>query len=242
MKMRRSTILLLLALLLPSAHAFADDGNAKAEAIDLTLWLAPPPAAGSPIAIDDLRTVLAVQAARTTAEADAAKADANRSVFRFTDVLGPNLTPATLPFTATFFARVAEIDKASVKLAKSYWQRPRPSVASSEVHPLSVEKPDDWSYPSGHATFGYTVAVLLADIFPEKRAALFERADVYAQHRVVMGVHYPSDVEGGRVAGTLIAAKLVGDPAFRAGLGAVRAELRKALALPLQETATEVAH
>jgi len=58
----------------------------------------------------------------------------------------------------------------------------------------------------------------------------------------VMGVHYPSDVEGGRVAGTLIAAKLVGDPAFRAGLGAVRAELRKALALPLQETATEVAH
>jgi acid phosphatase (class A) len=236
----RSALLLLLALLLPSAEALAADGNAKAEAIDLTLWLAPPPAKGSSAALDDLRTVLAVQAARTPAEAEAAKADADRSVFRLTDALGPSLTPATLPRTAAFFTRVGQFDKAVVKTAKSYWQRPRPSVISSDVHPLSAEKADDWSYPSGHATFGYTVAALLAHMLPEKRVALFERADVYAQHRVVMGVHYPSDVEAGRVAGTLIAAQLMEDPAWRADFNAARDELRKALALPLQETAAAV--
>jgi acid phosphatase (class A) len=241
MNMRSSTIVLLLALLLPNAQALAADGNAKAETIDLTLWLAPPPAAGSPIARDDLQTVLAVQAARTPAEADAAKADADRSVFRLTDVLGSNLAPATLPRTAAFFTRVAQWDKAAVKTAKSYWQHPRPSVMSSDVHPLSVEKPDDWSYPSGHATFGYTAAILLAHMLPEKRVAIFARADIYALHRVVMGVHYPSDVEAGRVAGAVIAAQLMDDPASRADFNAARDELRKALALPSQETAAAAA-
>jgi acid phosphatase (class A) len=237
---KRSALLLLLALLLPNAPALAADGNAKAETIDLTLWLAPPPAAGSPAALEDMRTVLAVQAARTPAEDEAAKADADRSVFRFTDALGPNLSPATLPRTAAFFTRVAQFDKAIVKTAKSYWQRPRPSVMSSEVHPLSVEKADDWSYPSGHATFGYTTAALLAHMLPEKRVAIFGRAEVYAQHRVVMGVHYPSDVEAGRVAGTVIAAQLMDDPTWRADFNAARDELRKALALSLQETAAAV--
>jgi acid phosphatase (class A) len=237
---KRSSLLMLLALLLPSAQALAADGNAKAETIDLTLWLAPPPTAGSSAALDDLRTVLAVQAARTPAEAEAAKADADRSVFRFADALGPNLTPATLPRTAAFFTRVAQFDKDTVKTAKSYWRRPRPSVISSDVHPLSVEKADDWSYPSGHATFGYTAAALLAHMLPEKRVALFERADIYAQHRVVMGVHYPGDVQAGRVAGAVIAEQLLDDPGWRADFNAARDELRKALALPLQETAAAV--
>ena len=237
---KRSALLIVLALLLTSVQALAADGNSKAASIDLTLWLAPPPASGSPTALADLQTVLAVQAARTPAEAEAAKADADRSVFRFADVLGPNLTPATLPRTAAFFTRVAQLDKATVKTAKSYWRHPRPSVISSDVHPLSVEKPDDWSYPSGHATFGYTAAALLAHMLPEKRVALFGRADIYAQHRVVMGVHYPSDVEAGRVAGAVIAAQLMDDPAWRADFNAARDELRKALALPLQETAAAV--
>jgi acid phosphatase (class A) len=237
---KRSALLIVLALLLTSVQALAADGNSKAASIDLTLWLAPPPASGSPTALADLQTVLAVQAARTPAEAEAAKADADRSVFRFADVLGPNLTPATLPRTAAFFTRVAQLDKATVKTAKSFWRRPRPSVISSDVHPLSVEKPDDWSYPSGHATFGYTAAALLAHMLPEKRVALFGRADIYAQHRVVMGVHYPSDVEAGRVAGAVIAAQLMDDPAWRVDFNAARDELRKALSLPLQETAAAV--
>ncbi|OOG56334.1 phosphatase PAP2 family protein [Rhodanobacter sp. C03] len=227
--------LLLAALLLPVVPALAADGSAQTESItdgiDLTLLLAPPPAAGSPTALDDLQAVLAAQAARTADEDEAAKADADRSVFRFTDVLGPNLAPSTLPRTAAFFKRVEQLDKASVKLAKSWWKHPRPSEVSDKVHPLSVEKPGDWSYPSGHATFGYTTAVLLGDMLPEKRAALFDRAALYAHHRVVMGVHFPSDVEAGRTAGTVIAAQLLRDPAWHADFLAARDELRKALML-----------
>jgi len=225
------SLLLLAALLLPVVPAFAADSSARTDGIDLTLLLAPPPAAGSPAALEDLQAVLAAQAARTPAEDEAAKADADRSVFRFTDVLGPNLAPTTLPRTAAFFKRVEQLDKASVKLAKSWWRHPRPSDISDKVHPLSVEKPGDWSYPSGHATFGYTTAIMLANMLPEKRAVIFDRAALYAHHRVVMGVHFPSDVEAGRIAGTVIAAQLLQDPLWHADFVAARDELRKSLAL-----------
>jgi acid phosphatase (class A) len=137
-----------------------------------------------------------------------------------------------MPKTAAFFARVADFDKDAVKDAKNVWQRPRPSVVSNQVHPLAAEKANDWSYPSGHATFGYTTAVLLANMLPEKRAAIFNRADVYAEHRIVMGAHFPSDIDAGHLAGTVVAAEIMQDPEWKQGYEAARLELRHALGLP----------
>jgi acid phosphatase (class A) len=223
---------LLLSMLLIGQTALADDDGGKPAIVELSNLLPPPPAAGSIAAQHDLQAVLAAQQARTATDMAAAKADSERSVFRFADVLGPGLQPNALPKTAAFFQRTADLDKREVKDAKNYWRHPRPSVVSNQVHPLSVEKPNDWSYPSGHATFGYTTAVLLANMLPEKRAAIFARAEVYAEHRIVMGVHFPSDVEAGDVAGTVIAAEIMQDPEWRQGYEAARLELRHALGLP----------
>jgi len=230
---------LLPLLLLAALPAFAADGNGPA--VDLAALLPPPPAAGSPAARRDLDGVLAVQARRTPAEIAAAQADRLHSVFRFADVFGTEFTPARLPHTAAFFARVATYDKGEVKAVKVFWHHPRPVLVSHAVHPLSQEQPDDWSYPSGHSTLGYTEAVLLANMVPERRAAIFTRADLYAHHRIVMGVHYPSDVEAGRLAGTVLGSRLLDDPSWQADYAAARAELRKALALPAEPVAAAVA-
>ena len=226
----RAPRLILPLLALTFAQPLLADEAPQPNMPDLTALLAPPPAHGSPAAQADLQAVLAAQSARTAAGASAAKADAERSVFRFADVLGPGFQATQLPRTAAFFERVAQFDKADVKQAKSYWRHPRPGDVSTAVHPLDKEKPDDWSYPSGHATFGYSAAVLLANMLPEKRAVIFARADEYAHHRIVIGAHFPSDIEAGRVAGTVIAAQLLSDPAWRADYRAAAVELRKALA------------
>jgi acid phosphatase (class A) len=223
---------LLLSMLLIGQTALADGDDAKPVVVELSNLLPPPPAAGSIAARHDLQVVLSTQQTRTAADMAAAKADADRSVFRFADVFGTSFQASALPKTAAFFTRTAELDKTSVKEAKEYWQRPRPSLVSSQVHPLSKEKANDWSYPSGHSTFGYTSAVLLANMVPEQRAAIFARADVYAEHRVVMGVHFPSDVEAGRLAGTVIADDILRDPSYQTDYQAARAELRHALGLP----------
>jgi acid phosphatase (class A) len=220
-----------LCMLLIGQPALAD-GDARSPVVEVSNLLPPPPAAGSAAARQDLDAVLAVQKSRTAQEMAAAKADVEHSMFRFADAIGLTVQPSTLPKTAAFFDRVAKFDKVQVKQAKAYFHRPRPSVVSSEVHPLSKDKPDDWSYPSGHATFGYTTAVLLANMLPEKRAEIFARADLYAQHRIVMGAHFPSDLEAGKLAGTVIAAQILRDAQWQGDYNAARGELRKALGLP----------
>lgn len=91
---------------------------------------------------------------------------------------------------------------------------------------------DNTSYPSGHAALGAVCAILLADVVPEKRSELFARARQYGESRLIVGAHFPSDVEAGRVAGTLGAALLMQNPTFQRQFAERRLELRAALKLP----------
>ena len=54
------------------------------------------------------------------------------------------------------------------------------------------------SYPSGHATYAYTEALLLAEMLPERFPQEIARAAEYANNRIVLGAHYAMDVIGGR--------------------------------------------
>jgi len=88
------------------------------------------------------------------------------------------------------------------------------------------------SYPSGHATIGAMMSILLAEMVPERREALFTRGWEYGDARVLSGVHFPSDVEAGRILGTVLVGLLQQDARFRADLRAAREELRAALDYP----------
>jgi acid phosphatase (class A) len=90
------------------------------------------------------------------------------------------------------------------------------------------------SYPSGHATFGTVCAILLADMVPEKRAALFARSLDFAHSRMVLGAHFPSDLEAGRLTGTVAAQLLMQNPRFQHDFSSARINLREALGLPQQ--------
>jgi acid phosphatase (class A) len=161
----------------------------------------------------------------------AAKADAEVSVFRFADVLGPAFTRDQLPRTAALFKRAGREGNQIGGRAKEYWRRPRPPRASDRVEPLlAVLK--DGSYPSGHAMYGCMTAVLLGVMVPEQRTALLERGATYAQNRVIAGVHYPTDVEAGCTSGKIVAAVLLQSPVFQGDFAAARDETRRALGLP----------
>jgi acid phosphatase (class A) len=87
------------------------------------------------------------------------------------------------------------------------------------------------SYPSGSATFGYVAAILLADMVPEKAAAIFAHAEALGRNRVIAGVHYPTDIEAGRISGSVIDNVLLHDRAFMADFDKARAEVRRAIGL-----------
>jgi acid phosphatase (class A) len=200
--------------------------------VNLYRLLPPPPAAGSAQERAELDELLQLQGARTPAEVQRARDDANVSIFRFADALGspPNFTAQHLPLTARLFARITQDESQFVDPVKDAFDRPRPFLTESRLSPV-VPKPPSASYPSGHSTWAASCAIVLADMVPERRAQIFARADEYAHNREVGGVHYPSDVAGGHLAGTALATALFMSPRFLEDEAAATAELRRALGL-----------
>lgn len=54
------------------------------------------------------------------------------------------------------------------------------------------------SYPSGHTTYGYTGALILALLVPERYEQMVTRGAEYGNDRILVGAHYAMDVLGGR--------------------------------------------
>jgi len=201
--------------------------------LDLHRLLPPFPAVGSQEARGELDELLRLQAERTAVQVARARADAEVSVFRFGDALGSPtaFTAAHLPLTAALFNAVDEDASAVIGPVKDAFARPRPFKIEPRLEP-AVPRSGSGSYPSGHAAWAYTAALVLADMVPERSGQIFERAREYAHNRNLGGVHYPSDIEAGHLAATAIAAMLFSCAAFQHDEAAAQAELRRALALP----------
>jgi acid phosphatase (class A) len=223
----------------PAAVPYLSPGQ-----VDSVALIAPPPAPGSEAAAQDLQAVLAAQhAAHAEGTIERAIADAQPNCARVADVLHLSAGSAV---GVDFATRAALEASAATGAAKRYWHRARPYVVSPDVEtPGGVAKPNppgsaaakSWeytSYPSGHSAFGTACAILLAQMVPEERAALFARGRAYGHSRLIVGAHFPSDVDGGRAIGTVAAAFLLQSAQFQADLRAARTGLRQSLGLPAE--------
>lgn len=70
-----------------------------------------------------------------------------------------------------------------------------------------------WGFPSGHSTFAHAEGVALAVLVPELAPEILSRASEAANNRVVLGVHSPLDVIGGRIVGDSRVSASMSDPA-----------------------------
>lgn len=202
---------------------------------DLVALLPAPPGEGTEAAAADRQaSEQALQLANTErwdmAVFDAAmRAPGGAAVFSC--AAGLPLGAAETPLTWSLLRSVA-IDVALTTAApKRAYQRARPFTWNGEP----VCTPDglkvllkDGSYPSGHAATGWAWGLILAELAPDRADAILQRGHAYGQSRVVCNVHWQSDVDQGRVAGTAIVARLHGDAEFREQLDAARDELDKA--------------
>ena len=213
-----------------SAALAADTYYINSAEIDLIHILAPPPTPDSPAGKADLQAVLAAVNARTDASIKQAQDDDQRTVFRFADVMGPTFKVETLPLTTKLFQHVYEDGNAVTFAAKNFFKRTRPFVVDPEIKIIVVQSPD-FSYPSNHSTFGNESGILLAEMVPENAVAIFARAAEYAHNRVVAGVHFPTDVEAGRIAASVIDNTLLHNPRFEADFAQAKTEVRAALGL-----------
>jgi acid phosphatase (class A) len=199
--------------------------------VSLSKIIQSPPAADSQAQKDDLKAVQDAQKNRTEAQVKSAVADNIVTLFAFvSDVLGPNFNKEKLVVTTPFFERVFADQIEACLEVKEHFNRKRPFVIDPGIKPV-VKQADNASYPSGHSTTGYVYTVILSMMVPEKAQALFDRAAIYGRNRVIAGVHFPTDVEAGKISAAVIVNALIQQPLFMRDFERAKKEVRQVLGL-----------
>jgi undecaprenyl-diphosphatase len=89
------------------------------------------------------------------------------------------------------------------KALKKLSQRPRP--CQLEPHCWSkVLPPDQFSFPSGHTMTAFSIALVISYFYPSLGGGLFFLAICIAVSRIVLGMHFLSDVLAGMVIGVAL--------------------------------------
>ena len=132
-----------------------------------------------------------------------------------------------LPKTKTLFNKVKYNAGYQSNIFKNYFMKKRPYQEDNSIQVCVPPQPSSLnrSYPSGHTTMGFAMAVILANLIPEKSNEIMARAKLYGINRVYCGAHFPSDVTAGEVLGTLVGIELLKNSEFSSLLKLSKDEL-----------------
>jgi acid phosphatase (class A) len=193
---------------------------------DVVALLPPPPPADSPEQAADMQEVRVVSRSAPSNDVAIAFSEKEFSIFNFTPAIGDFFQPGKFPKTEAFMHNVQTDGAAVADYAKDIWKRPRPFMIDHTLATGKLEK--TFSYPSGHSTESMVLALVLADLFPEKRDAIIAEARSIGWHRVEIARHYPTDIYAGRVLAQAIVRQMKESPDFQRDFAAVQAEIAAA--------------
>ena len=240
----RITTILVAALLVVScstARKATQAGSSEATAYladeelpDATVFLPSPTKPGDPLFQGDLAYYAWGKTVRDSQRGTVAHDDASSSMTyiarRFEPALGFLFSADTTPNLLRLLSTSYTTTNNANKKAKDYYKRKRPYVEFSE--PTGVPEGErgsrnSASYPSGHATRGWTMALVLAELFPEKAEEILKVGYEYGESRVIVGYHYQSDVDAARIAAAAALAVVHANPEFQNDMELARQELKK---------------
>ncbi|MFA6232916.1 MAG: phosphatase PAP2 family protein [Bacteroidota bacterium] len=99
-------------------------------------------------------------------------------------------------------------DQISSFVIKPLFDRLRPCHTLDHVR-LLVGCGGGKSFTSSHATNNFAMAVVISHFYPKARYWMLIWAVLVSYSRIYVGVHYPSDIIGGAILGSLIAAVVI---------------------------------
>jgi acid phosphatase (class A) len=179
----------------------------------------------------DVATLLAWRQPDGSARWRLAEEDANLTYTRFNEAFGLPIDPVSSPLVVHLLDRVEADISSSLNGAKGYYHRPRPYQRFRFDHVCEFAQPPvpdmtkgGNSYPSGHAAFGWAIALTLAQVAPDKAQTVLIRGREYGDSRIVCAAHYPSDVHFAQVLVSAAFGRLQTQPEFLRDLGCARQE------------------
>jgi acid phosphatase (class A) len=205
-------------------------GYLAARAIDMLQVMPPAPVDGDARDQADRRIFIETRALRGTARWDMAARDAELGAANllqhFSCSLDIELTPQQAPRLVRMVQRATRDATQAMSGAKDHYKRPRPYfVQQGEICRPREEQGNSFDYPSGHATAGWSWALVLAQVAPERASAILARGRAIGDSRVVCGVHNASAVAAARLLAGATIAVATATPEYQQDLRAARAEL-----------------
>ncbi len=149
-----------------------------------------------------------------------------RNLFHIGRSIGTWFNADSLPLTAALTANVWKDAEYLIWKYKNYFVRIRPYKL--ELQLKNLEETDWAAYPSGHATNSYANAFLFTALLPEFESFLMKDAYDMAHSREIIGVHYPSDSESGRVLARELIQALMKNKKFKNDFEAAKKEIAHA--------------
>ena len=185
------------------------------------------------------------KAQRKTPRGEQAKAEADHSTESLAKVFSPalniHISPKTTPNIYALIGRVRDTASLSTKKGKKFFGRTRPYAYFNEVSLIpeaeATHNPNA-SYPSGHASMGWAVALVLSEIAPNAQDEILRRGYEFGNSRVIAGYHFESDVNAGRMAGSATVARLHADDEFLIYMKHAKAEYNSMLELKKDNAAS----
>lgn len=208
---------------------------------DLTTVLAPPPEPGSPRDRANAEIFRQTRALEDGPRWALATSDVTGDMYdHFAEALGVRLSSQQAPALTALLNRSGD-DRSVVGAAKDHWGTRRPYIGTDLA--ICEAKSDHLAgnpdYPSGHSAHGMHVAMILAELAPQRADALYARGRDFAESRYICGSHSYSAAEAGILSGAVIYGAEQRSETFRRDMRAARAEVQAALARADQAGRTE---
>ena len=148
----------------------------------------------------------------------------------FGETLGITLSEANTPAIYKMLVTGLLTTDQAGKMPKNHYMRTRPYVFYDE--PTIYPGDEAWlrtngSYPSGHTILGWSAALLLTEVAPDRSDVILARGFEYGQSRVIAGYHWQSDVDAGRLVASAAVARLHADKRFLKLMKKARKEFEK---------------
>jgi acid phosphatase (class A) len=136
--------------------------------------------------------------------------------------IGTWFNAKSLPLTAALMGRMWRDASYHVWSLKFKYSRIRPWVIDPKVK--NLENANWAAFPSGHSSHSFILAYLYSELAPEFSDIFLNDAHNIAHSREIIGVHYPSDSEAGRVFARQFVDRLLQNEKFKAEFARVRDE------------------
>ncbi|MGN6277647.1 MAG: acid phosphatase, partial [Sphingomonas sp.] len=169
-------------------------GYLAAGEFDVTRVLEPAPRPGDPRYQTDRKIFRSTRKLQGTPRWQMATSDADTSVAAlmrdYSCAVGVQLTPDDAPALINVVTRAGVDTGRETGIAKNFYQRQRPFVIDhgaicQPASELFDEKAGrmSYDYPSGHTTWGWTWALVLSAIAPDRAQQILQRGRAYGDSR-----------------------------------------------------------